>query len=529
MFHRQPVFRKWVPGWLVKVALFSMLLPSIVVFFLPMSNINAAAGYYGGEPLDIYFAVALFYAGYVGFYALERRFFMFFATKEYFIISIGLNILMTLICYLTNELVLFFPIRFIQGVLFASNVSISLTVMFTRLKSERAREISFSVFFGLILCAIPFNNFVTADLIDSYNFNYVYKVALFSYIPGLIMILFAMNNVHLHSGFPLKKVDWQSFVLYSSILIILAYILIFGQEYYWLTDFRIRINFIFFLILLFIYLYRQRSMKHPYIDLSIFNYKNFIVGILVLFVMYISRFAYNITNSYFTEVLKLDPIHLSYINIFNLAGIVIGVVLSCLMILEKKRIRFIWLLGFLSLFIYFFQMIFILMPEANESNFYLPNFIQGFGIGMIMVPSIVFSISSVPVMMSVSASAICLLIRYLGFCFSITLLNYFSLYEKGRHYNAFQDKLTSNNSNAIEFLNEQTKLLYSKGLDSHTAEKAANKLLVERINQQSTIRYAIDYFELIGFIIFLTILFIVIYPSLNKTAISLKSKVLPPA
>ncbi len=59
--------------------------------------------------------------------------------------------------------------------LFACTVNLSLTLMFTRLRSERAREVSFSVFFGLLLCAMPFNNLVTADLIDAYNFNVVIK------------------------------------------------------------------------------------------------------------------------------------------------------------------------------------------------------------------------------------------------------------------------------------------------------------------------------------------------------------------
>ena len=58
-----PIFKRWVPEWLIKVILFSLLLPSIVLFFLPLANIYAAAGYYGSEPADIQFSVALFYDG----------------------------------------------------------------------------------------------------------------------------------------------------------------------------------------------------------------------------------------------------------------------------------------------------------------------------------------------------------------------------------------------------------------------------------------------------------------------------------
>lgn len=170
-----PIFKPWIPDWMVKIVLFIMTLPGIVIFFLPLANINAAAGYYGSEPADMQFAVALFYAGYVGFYSLERRFFTYLAAKEYFIIFTTLQMLACLVCYITKDVYILFPLRFIQGMLFACNVNISLSLMFTRLKSERAREIGFSVFFGTLLCALPFNNLITSELIDSYNFNIVYK------------------------------------------------------------------------------------------------------------------------------------------------------------------------------------------------------------------------------------------------------------------------------------------------------------------------------------------------------------------
>ena len=54
-----------------------MTLPGIAIFFLPLTNIEAARGYYGCETGDIQFSVILFYAGYVGFYSLERRFLVF--------------------------------------------------------------------------------------------------------------------------------------------------------------------------------------------------------------------------------------------------------------------------------------------------------------------------------------------------------------------------------------------------------------------------------------------------------------------
>ncbi|MGZ3849266.1 MAG: beta-carotene 15,15'-monooxygenase, partial [Flavisolibacter sp.] len=361
-----PIFRHWVPEWLVKLLLFVVILPSLVLFFLPLANINAAAGYYGCEPSDIQFAVVLFYAGYVGFYSLERRFFSFLATKEYFIVFTVLQILATLVCFQTRELSILFPIRFFQGMLFSCTVNLSLSLMFTRLHSERAREISFSVFFGMLLCALPFNNLVTADLIDNFDFNIVYRVSMFSFLPGLALLILTMNNIRLNIRFPLYQLDWESFLLYSIILCLTGYVLIFGQEYYWLEDQRIRYSTLSLAFTMLIYIIRQKRMKRPYLDLGIFKFRNFKVGVFVLLIMYICRFASGLTNIFFATVLRFDPMHVSYINLLNLGGLITGVIISCCLILQKRSIRVIWMSGFTILLALHVTMFFLFDTQANE-------------------------------------------------------------------------------------------------------------------------------------------------------------------
>ncbi len=524
-----PIFRKWTPEWLIKIMLFLLIVPSIALFFLPMANINAAAGYYGCEPADIQFAVALFYAGYVGFYSLERRFFVFMAAKEYFIVFTFLQILSCFICYRTNDLNIFLPIRFIQGMLFACTVNLSLSLMFTRLKSERAREISFSVFFGFLLCAVPFNNLVTADLIDAMDFNAVYKAAIFAYLPCLCLLVLTMNGVRLNVRFPLYNLDWQSFALYSIMLCLFGYIMIYGQEYYWLEDQRIRNSVIGMVVVLLIYIVRQKHLRRPYVHLKIFRYRNFKVGLVVLFIMYICRFASGITNTFYAVVLKFDPRHVSYMNILNIAGLLLGVIIACCLILQKKHIRYIWVPGFLLLLGFHLRMFFLFDVQADEFNYYLPLLAQGMGVGLIMVPTIVYAISSVPTAVGASASAVCLAVRYLGFCVSIGLINFFELFGKSRHYNAFQDHLTKLDPVVRQTLRMQAHKLEAKGMAAGKAMRASDKLLVNAVNTQGQIRFAMDYYELMSCLIVLTLVLILLFPYLNKTAVYLRSRRLSPA
>jgi hypothetical protein len=174
-------------------------------------------------------------------------------------------------------------------------------------------------------------------------------------------------------------------------------------------------------------------------------------------------------------------------------------------------------------------MFFIFSTEANEDNFYIPLFIQGLGVGMIMVPSIVYAVSSVPVGIGPSAASICLAIGYAGFCVSAAVISFCDLYCKSRHYNAFQDHLTKVDHPALSGLTLRSGKLQFAGMSPGRSTKGAHKLLVEAINKQGQIRFAMDYYEMMAYMLVTTILIIAIFPSLNRTVVYLRSRRLSPA
>src|SRR6185437_10501457 len=501
-----PLFKHWVPEWLIKITMFLVLLPSLVLFFLPLSNVNAAAGHYGSEPLDIQYSVVLFYAGYASFFSLERRFFNYIATKEYFFIFTFIQILTLYICYLTQEIVIIFILRFIQGMCFTSTVNLSLALIFNRLHTERAREISYSVFFGMLVCMIPFDNFITAELIDAFNFNIVYKCAMISYIASILLLGITMNNVRLNTKLPLYQLDWASFVIYASFLCIVGYVLTYGQEYYWLEDKRIFWSVITVGFLLLIYIVRQLKLKRPYFNMAVFKYRNFIIGGLLLFVFYICRFSFALTPAYLNNVLGLDPIHVSYLTLFNIIGIVIGVIVSCAFVLQKRHARVLWLYGFTLLFIFHFWMFFLFNTQANEDEFFIPLVIQGLGVGFLMTPTIIYMIAAVPIHLSATAAGISLFVRCFGFYVNIAFLNYFELLAKGKHFNRFQDAITQLNPIVRERFLKHGSSLSGHGVYSSQTVKMTNRLLVKAIDAQDMIRYAMDYYEMISCMLIVTIL-----------------------
>lgn len=122
--------------------------------------------------------------------------------------------------------------------------------------------------------------------------------------------------------------------------------------------------------------------------------------------MYICWFVSGLTNNFFAVVLRFDPTHVSYINTLNILGLVTGLFLSCIFVLQRRSIRVLWLPGFALLLLFDVVMFFLFDVQANKYNYFIPLFIQGLGVGLLMVPTIVFSISSVSSVLGASASAV---------------------------------------------------------------------------------------------------------------------------
>ncbi|MHB8206290.1 MFS transporter [Mucilaginibacter sp.] len=512
-----PVFKSWVPDWIIGLGLLLVVLPGLVLFALSLSNAGAAAGYYGISPNDVQYSLILFYSSMASFVVLEDRFFKNIAVKEYLLIDIGLLMGTCYMCYTVHSFILLLVFRYIQGMLTCGTISITLTLMYNRLHRERSKEIGYSVVYGVLLIIIPFSTLATAGIIDNFNFNVIYKCALYAYLPGAVIMFFIMNNVRLARKFPLFQLDWPSFLIYSLGLSLIGYVLIYGQQYEWLDDIRISISILFILLLLAIFIIRQLNAKRPYIYLAVFKEPKFTFGAVLLFVFYICRGSFGITMSYLGGVLGMDPIHIGYLLIFNIAGIIFSVFFSSRLLLLKRSIRLIFISGFTLLLLFHVYMCVIFSTQVDSADLIIPLILQGLGAGMLMVPIILFLVSSSPQKYGNTGSAVGIFTRFIGFCSSIALINYFQLYSQSSHYNRFQDQLSSLNPNALQNLETYKSTLTNHGMLPEQTAKVATGLLNKSITVQTQLRFSIDYYHMISWLLAGVILLIAIFPSMNRT------------
>lgn len=519
-----PVIKTWVPEWLIRGIIFMVVLPSWLLFGLSVTNTEAAVGYYGFEPADVQYSVIVFFAALVSYYALERRFFEYFGPKEYFIVGTLVHLIAAFVCYHTHNLYVLLLFRFIQGMANCGITSICITLIFSRLQSERSREIGYSVYYGLMLCSAPFCLLLTAHLVDSYDYSVIYKAMMYFLLPGAIGLYCILNSVRLQKKIPLYQIDWASFVIYSSFLCLLGYVSVYGQQYYWFQDRRIQTSVFALIALVVIHYFRQSALKRPSHHVNAMWYRNLWVGLVLLFILYLIRGSLVFTTSYFGSILGMDPIHISYIMVTNICGIVFGVLVASRLMLLKRPMRMMLSYGFFILLLFHVWMVFLFSSEADAETFILPLLLQGLGVGLLMTPIIVFCISSVPKEVAVTAAATAILFRFLGFVASMAIVNYFQLYNKANHVNRFQEELSVLNGDAVHRIAKYESLLLGKGIPADQATNMANKLFFQSVELQAQLRAAVDYYKLISIFLVVVVLVIAMFPYINRTIITVKSR-----
>ena len=506
-----PIFKRNMPKWLAKVLLFILLIPNMVMFFLPVANVEVAAGYFGIEPNEVTFTITLYYVGFVAFYSLERRFYSYFTYKRYFILFQLIQLIGCFILFSSTNLYVIYAVRFFQGMLFASAVNLYLSMMALKIKTFRAKEVSYSLFFGMLLCTSSFNNLITADLIDQFNFNFLFQCVVLLYAINLLLVLCTMKlNVELRTT-PLVQLDFASFGLLSVVLIGLGYCSVFAQQFYWLQSRKIVVVLFLSVIALIIFVIRQFVLKRPYINLRVLGFPKYLIGISLLFLMYLCRFSFSYSGQFFSTILGMDPRHVSYMYLINLLGIVVGVAYSCVHLISKRPIFMVWIIGFSSLFCYHFLMNQRMFYYGNETSYFLPMLLHGIGIGLIMVPTILYCISSVSFYMAPSAAAFCLFVRYLGYSVSGVLVNYFTLYNTSTHKDRFLDYFQRANPMYVErFATLKTKLL-KNGYNQATIDTVTQSVLNKELNKYVLLRSVMDYYTLMMYVSLAVLAFLIVF------------------
>ncbi|TRZ43151.1 MFS transporter [Robertkochia solimangrovi] len=523
------VFRSWVPDWLILFAIFLFLIPIASVLGIYMAGINSAASYYGVDAIDIRYSVVIFYLAIVCGFPLERHFFNRFSSRPYLIWCSIIYVSINLILYNSDSFSVLLILRFFGGILSVSFIGISFSLIFRQFHAQRSRVLGYATLYASLFATAPLAQIADAYVFTDFDFNSIFLVKIYALLPGLLLFLLLLKpavDLRPEGRIPFRNVDWKSFVLLAATLLLIAYVLLYGQYYQWLSSARITLCMIGFVFMLMVFVIRQLKLKDPFIDLAVFKARNFRIGMLLLIAFYFAKGDTSALYGFFGNSVNLDSYHQGYIMLINAVGIIAGAALTARFILGRVNIRLIWIAGFGALLGYHLLSLRSISDQAEITDLLLPLFLQGFGNGSLILSIVIFYVTAVPPQIGFSSSVTGVAFRFFSFTASMALVSFMSLQQQKVHQASFAETVSGDNPIAMQHISAYTSALQQEG-KVVGSENAVSAVFGREVAKQSNLMFVRDYFIYMSIFIGLVMLTIALIPHFHYHIRKIGRKLIP--
>jgi DHA2 family multidrug resistance protein len=504
----QPWLTKWSFG--VRATLFLILLSAIMQFGSFTLSQNYIVSYFGAQSEDIVFAIQMTYVGILCNVPIVFRLLRHYEVRNYIALNIFFGIVLNICCLNTRNLLIFFILRFLQGISINA-ICVGVLVIITNVLEPSVRKVfAPTVFFGTVLSStvvvglIAANATLTSEIIDIYVYIIVFQCVV------LAIVFLGFKKKSLMRQVPLGKIDWVGLIFFATSGVALAYTLLYGSKYYWFTDQRIVYSTVIVVLFAGLFMWRQATTSRPLMDLYVFKNHKFIAGLLLLGIYYGIKESINLIYNYTAVVLHWSPFQTAELGFCNILGLVIFMVITA-QILIKSTVsvsRFL-VTGFTMLLLYHLWVNFYLTPDLSFNDLALPVFLQGAASGILFVPISLFIITSVPESSGVTPLFIAANTRYVSLLNANAGFYNLQLYFNQHYRYDFLAHLTTQDEVFREKVTKSSQSFMSRGYSNAQAAKAAlvslqNSLTIQ--TQLLTIRAVFSLASIIIAVILITVI-----------------------
>lgn len=515
-------FKNWIMDWNwgVRIALFLILMSSLVQFGVFAMTQNYLISLLGFQSEDLSFGMQICYVGILGILPIQFRFLRYFETRNYLIVNIIAGILLSLACLFIRDVNVFFVVRFLQGIVVCNIAGCMVVLIYSRLKTEHMQAIGSSVFYGSIFSNGVIIGIAAAMVVNSSDWTQVYVYSIIFQLATLVIVLLALKSTTGHKKYPLYQIDWIGFVLLIAAAGSLTYTMVYGSKYYWFQDRRIVISSLAAVSGTVCFLFRQYLIRRPLIDLSIFKSRNFVIGLVILAIYYGFKDSINLIYSYTGGVLGWSPYRLMILGLCNVSGIILFMILSGQLIIRNRHSTKGFLIaGFSIMIIYHLWMYFVFTPDLSFPDLIIPVFLQGASAGLIFVPVVIFILSSAPKHTGTTGIFVAACTRFNATLQSIAGFYNLQLYFNKNYKTGILNRVSFLDFATSERLNSYVQMFSSKGYATEQATSLAYSSLGRAVDLQAQILGYRAIFLTIAIVLSIVLFLIAVMPSLNKTVL----------
>lgn len=380
--------KDFVP-WGMRLVLFVLLI--IVYQFtggVYMSAVAQMAGTSAWMNEDIMMAGYASLIGMTMLFPVQFRVMFRFENRTVLIFSTVVLMICTLICGYCDNLPIVVITSYICGVFKMAATFFCISNIQLCISPTRDLAYFYPFLYTIVLSCIQLSGIATGYSIWAWNWQSMHLLMVGVLTVALLVIHLTMRRHYRLGPYQsFKGIDYLGAVLWSLFLLCVLFVGLYGAHYDWWQGEEIRMATILALVSLGLAIYHAATTEHPFIHLATFVQPKFFI-ILLLFVCYsvLSGTAGQIQNMFTEGVLEFDMFHAISLNWGVVAGILCGTPFTFYTLAVKKwRPRNVAIVGFIFFTMYQLMLYFLIDPETEFHQLWLPMWFRGVGTAILYV------------------------------------------------------------------------------------------------------------------------------------------------
>lgn len=425
-----------------------------------------------------------------------------FGRKRYFLVSISLFTIASVLCSFVHNLYLLILIRILQGIGGGALVPTSQAVLMETFPPEE-QGTAMSIFgFGMMVCP-SLGSIISGWVTDNYNWSWSFYINVPLGILAFFLVLFFIEDPPYLKPAG-SRIDYMGFILLAIGIGCLQTVLQKGERADWFESKLITWLSLAVMITLPLFILRELKTDHPVVNLRVLSNRSLWVGTIFTTIIGFGLYGSLVLISvYFQNLLHYTSWETGKFFFYSAAAIAVVMPISG-KLLNKISPRYLvgTGVGFFALAIY--RMSHFTLETRYEEVFW-NQIIRGIGLGLSVAPLNVIALKTLDKKDIPSASGIYNLMRQLGGSFGIAILVALLTRGEAMHRVNLIQHIHTLNPLVVQRLDTLEQGLLARGEDLVSAKLGALKLLDQTVHIQALMLSFVDSFQFLVTLILLSL------------------------
>ncbi|MBI3520456.1 MAG: DHA2 family efflux MFS transporter permease subunit [Bacteroidetes bacterium] len=425
-----------------------------------------------------------------------------FGRKVYFTASVVIFTTASLMCGLSDSLWTLVFWRFIQGLGGGGLLSTAQTIIVGAFPPEKISTAN--AIFGMgIIMGPTFGPTLGGYITDNISWHWIFFVN----IPiGILATFLSWTYITDRVGaVKPRKIDWWGIVFLIMAIGSLQFVLEEGTSKDWFESDEIVIMSIVSLFGLIAFIYRELDIDYPAVNIRLYKNYNLVMGSVMNLMLGMMLFGTVFIFPLFAQV-SLGWTA-TQTGVFMIPGALCSAVAMPMVgnLLSKgANPKTIIIIGIMLTF-GFLMLLGFASPDSNETNFYFPFVLRGFGMAFMMSPILALAVGGLKGKDMVQAIGLANMIRQLGGAIGIALINVYLVHLNSQIRANMIANINTYDTVSSDRVALLTQNFTAQGFAPEDAQSLAYKMLEGALYKQQALVSYNQGFLMVGFIILICV------------------------